>query len=323
MTILAASKGVFLVGGPYNHTRDLLLLAFVLPSRIATFVEAFGDTGFFFLSVWPFQHPITTPSPKVKRAHRRRLRETHIVSIAMQWVLHSDIWRSDCADVQLFWLTTGISSRCFSFKTQSPCFLLRAFGLQDFRVKYSVLSTQWSHHRTPAFFKLGLMTPHKLHERHGRLRATLASVPFSPCSLSIKDRLWNQIAARFRASVTSCASSVFLRRALAHLWRCQQFCCSSDSLNYTRPPDLLLWLSTSKEWRMPISHQVTDSDKGRLTSSYDRNIDADVKIGDKFMDRRSRPLYLRRPGGNPNIGKNDTKGKNDKIGTDGSPETDE
>ena len=76
-----------------------------------------------------------------------------------------------------------------------------------------------------------------------------------------------------------------------------------------------------------VSHQegmgqVADSDRGRSTSSYVRNSDGNVKIGDKFIDRR-RHLHPRQPGGNPNNGKNDTTGKNDKIGTDGRNETNE
>ena len=58
------------------------------------------------------------------------------------------------------------------------------------------------------------------------------------------------------------------------------------------------------------SHQVADSDGGRLTSIYVRNSDGNVKIDDKFIDRR-RHLHPRKPGGNHNNGKNDINGKND------------
>ena len=76
---------------------------------------------------------------------------------------------------------------------------------------------------------------------------------------------------------------------------------------------ILLRSVTTKEWVMPLSHQVADSDRGRSTSSYVRNFDGNVKVGDKFMNRR-RHLHPRQLGGNPNNGK---------IGTDGRNETNE
>ena len=82
--------------------------------------------------------------------------------------------------------------------------------------------------------------------------------------------------------------------------------------DFKRQPHLLGWLKkTRKEREMLIFHKVADSGRGRPTSSYVRNSDANVKIGDKFMGRRLHPLNPRRPGGNP------INGKNDKIGTDG------
>ena len=70
-----------------------------------------------------------------------------------------------------------------------------------------------------------------------------------------------------------------------------------------------------------VSHQegmgqVADSDRGRSTSINVRNSDGNVKIGDKFIDRR-RHLHPR----HPNNG--NTTGKNDKIGTDGRNGTNE
>ena len=93
---------------------------------------------------------------------------------------------------------------------------------------------------------------------------------------------------------------------------------------FERQPHLLRWLNkTRKEREMLIFHKVADSGRGRPTSSYVRNSDANVKIGDKFMGRRLHPLNPRRPGGNPNNGKNDINGKNDKVGTDGRNWTNE
>ena len=73
-----------------------------------------------------------------------------------------------------------------------------------------------------------------------------------------------------------------------------------------RQPDLLLGSVTRKGWEMLFSHQVSDSDRGRSTSSYVRNCAGDVKNGDIFMDR-SRHLHLRQLGGNLNSGKNCNK----------------
>ena len=66
---------------------------------------------------------------------------------------------------------------------------------------------------------------------------------------------------------------------------------------------------------MPLSHQVTDSNRSCSTTSHVRNFDGNVRVGDKFVDRRLH-LHPRQLGGNSNNGKNDINGKDDKIGKD-------
>ena len=84
----------------------------------------------------------------------------------------------------------------------------------------------------------------------------------------------------------------------------------------------LATVNTRDDRDMPIFHRIAESGRSRSRSSYVRNFDGNVKIGNKFMDRTRhlQPLQL---GGNPNNGKNDTNGKNDKIGTDGRNGTNE
>ena len=63
-------------------------------------------------------------------------------------------------------------------------------------------------------------------------------------------------------------------------------------------------------------HWITESDNSRSTSSHVRNSDGNVKIINKFMDRRRHPLQSRQPAGNPNNGKNDDTAGLGRIRTD-------
>ena len=67
---------------------------------------------------------------------------------------------------------------------------------------------------------------------------------------------------------------------------------------------------------MPTSHEMKENDSDQSTNSCVQSFDRKVETIDKFKDRR-RHLHLRHLGGNPNNGKNDMYGKNEKIGTDG------
>ena len=83
-----------------------------------------------------------------------------------------------------------------------------------------------------------------------------------------------------------------------------------------RQPHLLLRLNTRRDRNRPVLHRKAESDISRSTSSYVRNSDGNVKIGDKCTDRMRHHLQPRQPGRTPYNGKHDANGKNDKIGTD-------